>query len=207
MPDEYYVDAPVVHTFIAETQSIMARTESVQTRLALLRPAFSVLLADQTWLPDRFRQADPGSGMGGGIATWLIFRAADASVSLFALVVPPGAATPVHDHLAWGLVGLYAGEQDEEVYAPLHEYSDSADHVPLQLVATNHLRAGEFYELVPPNGDIHRVRTTSAVPSVSLHLLGNDTGCVWRHRYEPDSGAVHAFRSGYTNRACTADQA
>ena len=24
--------------------------------------------------------------------------------------------TPVHDHLAWGLVGLYRGNQDEEFY-------------------------------------------------------------------------------------------
>lgn len=33
---------------------------------------------------------------------------------LFSLVVPPGSMTPVHDHLAWGLVGLYKGNQDEE---------------------------------------------------------------------------------------------
>ena len=45
----------------------------------------------------------------------LIFRAADRSLSLFSLVVPPGAATPIHDHLAWGLVGLYRGEQAFEV--------------------------------------------------------------------------------------------
>jgi predicted metal-dependent enzyme (double-stranded beta helix superfamily) len=47
--------------------------------------------------------------MGGGIGQWLIFRAADRSLALFALVVPSGAETPVHDHLAWGLVGLYQG--------------------------------------------------------------------------------------------------
>ena len=29
---------------------------------------------------------------------------------------PAGAMTPVHDHLAWGLVGLYRGTQDEEIY-------------------------------------------------------------------------------------------
>ena len=27
-----------------------------------------------------------------------------------------GAQTPVHDHLAWGLVGLYRGTQDEDVF-------------------------------------------------------------------------------------------
>ena len=55
--------------------------------------------------------------MGGGIGQWLLYRAEDESLSLFALVVPSGSSTPVHDHLAWGLVGLYRGEQDEEIYA------------------------------------------------------------------------------------------
>ncbi len=43
--------------------------------------------------------------MGGGIGQWLLLRAGDGSLSLFSLVVPSGAQTPVHDHLAWGLVG------------------------------------------------------------------------------------------------------
>jgi hypothetical protein len=40
------------------------------------------------------------------------------------------------------------------------------------------------------------------VASVSIHLLANDTGCVWRHAYDPDSGAVSPFKSGYANRPC-----
>ena len=56
--------------------------------------------------------------MGGGIGQWLLFRAAERDLCLFSLVVPPGSMTPVHDHLAWGLVGLYKGTQDEELYEP-----------------------------------------------------------------------------------------
>lgn len=58
--------------------------------------------------------------MGGGIGQWLLFRAADRALTLFALVVPPGSQTPIHDHLAWGLVGLYRGTQEEEIYAKRH---------------------------------------------------------------------------------------
>jgi predicted metal-dependent enzyme (double-stranded beta helix superfamily) len=203
MDDQFLLDTPELRTFIDAVQDVIRASSSIPERLAALRPHFSALLADQRWLPDAFRQPDPDSGMGGGIATWLLYRAAASDLSFFALVVPPGASTPVHDHLAWGLVGLYVGEQDEEVY----ERASSAapqrhDQAALQLVATNHLQAGTFYELIPPDGDIHRVTTTSALPSVSLHLLGNDTGCVWRHRFDPQSGAVAAFRSGYTNQPC-----
>jgi hypothetical protein len=46
------------------------------------------------------------------------------------------------------------------------------------------------------------VRTTSAETSVSIHLLTNDTGCVWRHAYDAESGLVSPFRSGYVNVPC-----
>lgn len=201
MDDEFLLDTPALRRFISEVQRVVAATPALSERLAALRPYFSALMADPHWLPDTFRQPDPHSGMGGSIATWLLYREQAGNLSFFALVVPPGASTPVHDHLAWGLVGLYVGEQDEQVYervAPAHSH----DHADLRLVATNRLQAGTFYELIPPEGDIHRVTTTSAAPSVSLHLLGNDTGCVWRHRYDPEQGTVAAFRSGYTNRPC-----
>lgn len=42
-------------------------------------------------------------------------------------------------------------------------------------------------------------------PSVSLHLLGNDVGCVWRHRYEPQEHAAKPFRTGYSNQPCPED--
>jgi len=207
MDDEFLLDTPQLRSFIADVQQVISQAPSVEVALAGLRQPFNRLLADPTWLPEAFRQPDATSGMGGGIAAWLLYRANDGNLSLFALVVPPGASTPIHDHLAWGLIGLYAGEQAEEVYARADGDDPSQhEHVPLQLVATNHLRAGEFYELIPPDGDIHRVTTTSATPSISLHLLGNDTGCVWRHRYDVEAARAEPFRSGYTNRPCTIEE-
>jgi hypothetical protein len=46
------------------------------------------------------------------------------------------------------------------------------------------------------------VRTTSVETSVSIHLLTNDTGCVWRHAYDPATGQASPFRSGYANAGC-----
>src|SRR4029079_12434040 len=128
-----------------------------------IRPRFTELLADPDWLPDELASPVPGSGMGGGIGQWLLYRAGVGSPSLFALVVPSCSSTPVHDHLAWGLVGLYRGEQDEEIYARAGE--------ELRLGARRALRAGDFYALFPPHDDIHRVTTTSPDTSVSIHLL------------------------------------
>ena len=202
MDDEFLLDTPRVRGFIAEVRAALA-AHPVREALEQLRPAFVDLLADPTWLPDEYMRPAEQGGMGGGIATWLIYRAAAGDLSLFSLVVPPGSATPVHDHLAWGLVGLYAGEQDERVYrrAGGHAGHDE-DHADLDLAEQNHLRPGDFYLLMPPEGDIHGVATISSTPSVSIHLLGNDTGCIWRHAYEPETGAVRAFKSGWSNRPC-----
>jgi 3-mercaptopropionate dioxygenase len=197
MSIEFVLDTPTVRAFVADVQKSIARAASPPDACETIRPRFAQLLADPHWLPSRYQATAPGSGMGGGIGQWLLCRADDGSLSLFSLVVPPGAQTPVHDHLAWGLVGLYCGAQDEEIYAR----SDGT----LRLVERRELEAGDFYVLIPPRDDIHRVRTTSDVTSVSIHLLTNDTGCVWRHAYDPGTGETEPFRSGYVNVACSDD--
>ena len=195
--DEYLLDTPVVREFVAAVRASIDSASSPQEACTAIRPRFVELLADQAWLPDEYRESAPESGMGGGIGQWLLFRAGDGSLSLFSLVVPAGSETPVHDHLAWGLVGLYAGTQDEDIYAERNG--------GLELLDSRSLRPGDFYELIPPTDDIHRVRTTSEETSVSIHLLTNDTGCVWRHTYDPHSGEREAFRSGWVNVPCDDD--
>jgi predicted metal-dependent enzyme (double-stranded beta helix superfamily) len=202
MNDEFICDTPQVRQFINEVQAIVASTNDVTERLAAIRPLFSQIMVDPNWLPDEFRRTYEQGGMGKGIANWLLYRDTEGALSLSALVLPHGAATPVHDHLAWGLVGLYVGEQDEEIYEPATAVPADAEHSDLKLAEKKHLTVGSFYELIPPTGDIHRITTTSQEPSISLHLLGNDVGCILRHRFEPNTGEVAPFRSGYTNIEC-----
>jgi predicted metal-dependent enzyme (double-stranded beta helix superfamily) len=196
--DEYLLDSPVVRDFVAGVRAVIDEAGSPAQACDAIRPAFAALLADPAWLPERFQEGDPESGMGGGIGQWLLFRAEDRSLSLFSLVVPSGAQTPVHDHLAWGLVGLYRGTQEEEIYAQRGG--------ALELVERRSLEPGDFSVLIPPRDDIHRVRTTSPQTSVSIHLLTNDTGCVWRHAYDAHSGERTPFRSGYVNVLCEEDR-
>src|SRR2546430_6876860 len=105
-----------MRAFVAEAQAAIAGASSPQDACAAIEPRFAELLAASGWLPVEYQAAAPESGMGGGIGQWLLYRADDASLSLFSLVVPPGAETPIHDHLAWGLVGLARGAQEERIY-------------------------------------------------------------------------------------------
>ena len=202
MADEFICDTPEVRNFIGKVKEIVNSDRSVSEKLSAIRPYFSQMMADTDWLPEEFRRSLEEGGMGRGIANWLLYRDTEGSLSLSALVLLPGAATPVYDHLAWGLVGLYVGEQDEEIYEANAPIGIEDKHTDLKLVSRNHLTVGSFYELIPPTGDIHRVFAKGMEPSISLHLLSNDVGCVLRHRFEPETGEVAPFRSGYTNKAC-----
>ena len=198
--DEYFVDSPTFRDFIEQCNEIRAAESDPRVIVAKIRPALVELMSDQTWLPDELAQPKENSGMGGGIGMWLLYRARDGGLAFSSLVVPPGAQTPVHDHLAWGLVGLYRGTQDEDVFQRRDDGSNEAT-CDLELVEAKSLAPGDMYELLPEN-DIHRVRTTSDVTSVSLHLLGNDNGCIWRHRFHPDENRVEPFKSGWLNVPC-----
>jgi predicted metal-dependent enzyme (double-stranded beta helix superfamily) len=197
---EYFVESPRMREFIEAVNEIRGRHSDPAHIINEIRPHFAALMADKLWLPTEFQETSDKSGMGQGIGTWLLYHANDGGLSFSSLVVSPGTQTPVHDHLAWGLVGLYRGRQDEDVFERV-DREDIDGRAELTLVESRTLVEGDFYELLPAN-DIHRVRTVSDVTSVSLHLLGNDVGCVWRHRFEPDAARVEPFKSGYINVDC-----
>ncbi|WP_334948803.1 hypothetical protein [Nostoc sp.] len=53
---------------------------------------------------------------------------------------------------------------------------------------------------------VHAVKTTSQSASVSIYLLGNDTGCVLHHQFIRESQSVKCFRSGYSNAPCKEEE-
>ncbi|OLD12510.1 MAG: hypothetical protein AUJ01_16130 [Acidobacteria bacterium 13_1_40CM_3_65_5] len=182
----FLVDTPEIRALVAETQRLTAAIDEVPARVEALRPAFARLLASDGWLPESCAQPDEKSRMGGGIGQYALYRAEDGSLCLFSLVVP---------------VGIYRGRQDETVYRRLDDGRDPS-RADLEIAKRQELGPGEFYTLLPPTDDIHYVRTISDAPSISIHLLANDTACVWRHRFEPATGVVTPFRSGYANAPC-----
>jgi predicted metal-dependent enzyme (double-stranded beta helix superfamily) len=132
MRGEFFVQEPGVLAFIGEVHSVLEHESDIRKRLARMRSPYRNLLDDKSWLPEAYRQINPESGMGGGIASWLLYQNL---------------------------------EKD-------------------------------------PYNDVHRVKTISPEPSISLHLLANDTGCVVRQKFDPVTGQVDTFRSGWSNRPC-----
>lgn len=197
----FLVDAPEIRALVDETQRLTAAIADTSARVEALRPAFGKLLAADGWLPKAYGEPDLKSGMGSGIGQYALYRAENGSLCLFSLVIPAGAETPIHDHLAWGLIGVYRGMQSETVYRRTDDGHDESK-ATLEVARKQTVKRGEFYTLLPPLDDIHFVKTVSKEPSVSIHLLANDTACVTRHRFDAISGEITPFRSGYSNAKC-----
>lgn len=102
----------------------------------------------------------------------------DGRYSLVAVVWLPGQTTPVHDHVAWCVVGVHEGEERETRYRTAGQHLVELDRVVSP--------QGSVAALVPP-GDIHRVTNDGDRPSVSLHVYGADLrqhGTSIRRRYD-----------------------
>jgi len=107
----------------------------------------------------------------------------DGSFSIVALVWLPGQATPIHDHVAWCVVGVHQGEEHETVY----ERIDTGNPY---LIETSHTinPVGSVAALTPP-GDIHHVLNAGEGKAVSIHVYGADIGTLGssiRRRYDLD---------------------
>src|SRR6478752_2670625 len=111
----FLVDTPEVRDLIDQATRQLASDADYADRIEALEPAFARLLDADGWLPEALARPDETSRMGDGIGQYALYRAEDGSLCLFSLVIPAGAETPVHDHLAWGLIGVYRGGQDETV--------------------------------------------------------------------------------------------
>jgi 3-mercaptopropionate dioxygenase len=91
----------------------------------------------------------------------------DGSFSVCALVWRPGQQTPIHDHVAWCVVGVLQGAEHEELFA-------LQDGGTALAKAGRSVNEGGDVSCFAPPGDIHRVSNLGAVVAISLHVYGAD---------------------------------
>jgi len=158
-----------------------------------LRAPFGAFLHQDGWLPQACRTPIPGKA-----ASYALLRSQSPEYVLFSMVLPAGESTKVHNHLAWGLIGLWQGRQFEVQYRRTDDGSDP-ERATLAETERRTLERGELTRLLPPVDDIHIITTLSDVPSISIHLLGNDLGRIPRQLFYPEEGRAETFISGYDN--------
>ena len=145
------------------------------------------LVSHDDWLPARFAEPDPDR-----YQQLLLYCDPLERLSVVSFVWGPGQATPVHDHLMWGLIGMLRGqERCEEFDGGPGDFRCTASHL---------IEPGEIDRVSPTIGDVHRVSNAlDDEASISIHVYGGNIGAVRRHVFDATSGATSPFVSGYSS--------
>jgi 3-mercaptopropionate dioxygenase len=150
--------SPAFARFVTEAEALTDDPFAIADRLA-------VLLGEDGWLSpenqlpgvDKYRQH-------------LLYVPPSRRMSVVALVWRPGQQTPIHDHIAWCVVGVYRGVERETRYRLVDEGGQQC----LEVVGTVDASPGHVEALVPPAEDIHHVAAGGEELTISLHVYGAD---------------------------------
>jgi 3-mercaptopropionate dioxygenase len=162
--DTMMLSAPL-QDFVRTMDGLMARDLALPALLELVTPEFRRVLAEPGLLAPDLCVAPEGA-----YVQHVLYGDSAHRFSLVALVWRPGAATPIHDHRAWGLAGVYRGRELETRFAWCDRPGAAAG---LRPAGSREVCAGEVLPIVPPD-DVHRVLSPGPSPTVSLHLYGCD---------------------------------
>lgn len=145
------------------------------------------LIAHDDWLPPELARSSAE-----GYRQYLLHCDPLERFCVVSFVWEPGQRTPVHDHLAWGLVGQLRGEERCDEYAPAAGggYAHTGSHG---------MQPGSIDRVSPLIGDVHAVSNASEGVSVSIHVYGANIGARHRHIFDPATGSSRTFVSGYHN--------
>lgn len=181
--------APLRH-FVAQLTHLVDQNQAED----FVRPKAKILLQNliksDDWLPDFCAIPHPQY-----YQQYLLHADPLERFSVVSFVWGPGQATPIHDHMVWGLIGMLRGSEKGQRYA-----RNAAGQ--LQSVGQEEtLLPGDVDEVSPTIGDIHLVKNAfTDQTSISIHVYGGNIGAVKRHVYDPKTGAIKNFVSGYSSQ-------
>ncbi len=146
------------------------------------------LLADMKWLAPRYYEPRQG-----GSVQYLLNKSTVGKFTITSVVFWQGYCTAVHNHGTWGLIGIWRGEEQEERFNRVDDGTRSG-HVQLRSSGALTNTPGSISHLIPPDDEIHRIRTVSPQPSCSIHVYGGDIFGTTRQQYDLETGAVKQFQ-------------
>lgn len=151
--------------FVNDVDTIRRGAGSEAELVERVAGKLSRLNRSRRWLPADFRKPCTERYM-----QYVMYVAPDSSFSVCSLVWCERQATPIHDHSAWCVVGVYEGAERETRYRLEGEGAEQ------RLVATGtfDMCGGETAGFAADGNDIHRVANPTAGLAISIHVYGAD---------------------------------
>lgn len=140
-----------VDLFVTECQAALSAPDPQGVVEKLVREAMKD--------PDAVSQA---LGGGEGAVFQPLFRSAELTVANMSTA--PGSTSPIHNHCMWGVIGVYAGQEDNFLY----QRTDSG----LEKTGTLSLRKADVF--VMADDLIHAINNPLPELNAALHVYGGD---------------------------------
>ncbi|QGQ95070.1 hypothetical protein EHS13_09330 [Paenibacillus psychroresistens] len=177
-----------------DIRSVLAVNQDYSAIVDQIRPFLEKLLQTENLVPASYLkpQADK-------YAQYLLYKPEDEAFSVIAFVWGAGQKAPVHDHLIWGLVGVYTGELVETRYRRIDNGLAAAQQFILEIAKTIQVVKGDISFVYPPKYDIHGVSNLSDDTAITIHIYGADIGKKPRHIHDPLTGSLRDVVTKHDN--------
>lgn len=177
--------------FMRESETIIRSEPAESQKLSQLKTKLEQLLLTPDSVPvEAFTSRKDRFAMN------LLHMPEDKAYSITGGVWKPGQTTPIHDHLTWALIGVYSGEEREALYRRTDDKTNPR-YAKLEKISERTNTKGQVTVLSQTG--IHKVDNTSQSVAESIHIYGRDIGHAERHSYDPLTGEIGRFVSGYCN--------
>jgi predicted metal-dependent enzyme (double-stranded beta helix superfamily) len=177
----------VLQAFIDDVESVLSDTEDEHEITKRVAELLSALLAGDYRLPPELTRPSSDHHV-----NYPLHIAAGGRWSLAAVVWNVGQRTPVHGHETWGVAGIYSGAEREIRYVKPTAVE------PLVPAGEHVWEPGQVTVCCTTDDDVHAVAAVGDVPTVGIHVYGADIGAIERRSYDPATGEVRWFVSGWS---------
>jgi predicted metal-dependent enzyme (double-stranded beta helix superfamily) len=178
-----------LRTFIDDVELVLGTTDDEHEITKRLAERLSALLDSDFRLPPEVTRPSNEHHV-----NYPLHIAPDDSWSLAAVVWNVGQHTPVHGHETWGVVGIYSGAEREIRYV---KPTAAESGRPLTPAGEHVWERGQVTVCCTTDDDVHSVVAVGNVPTVGIHVYGANIGTIERRLYDPATGEVRWFASGW----------
>ncbi len=185
-------------TFITDVASLVTSIDDEHELTDAVAQRLSALLAGGYRLPPELTRPSNDRHV-----NYPLHIAPDDSWSLACVVWKMGQQTPVHSHETWGVAGIYSGVEREIRYL---KPAATESGTPLTPMGEQEWRRGQVTVCCTTDDDVHAVTAVGDEPTVGIHVYGGNIGTLNRRSYDPATGSVRWFASGWDNPPADGDQ-
>jgi len=182
----------VLQTFIDDVERVVGSSDDQYEITERVAPLLSALLDSGYRLPPEFVRPSPERHL-----NYPLYIASDDSWCLVSVVWNMGQRTPVHGHETWGVAGIYSGAEREIRYLKPAAAAVGA----LTPAGEQVWERGQVTVCCTTDDDVHSVIAEGDEPTIGIHVYGGNIGTLNRPSYDPVTGAVRWFVSGWDDPA------